>query len=86
MHLSVNKRSLPFSDEIWGILKCWMSERLAAYLAKRGGTNPQTLYACQGETMRCMNKINQELSYSVLIVPLTRECDGQDQHRLTCWT
>ena len=32
------------------------------------GTNPRTLYAHQTEAMRCMDKINQESSYSTLIV------------------
>ena len=32
------------------------------------GTNPRTLYARQTEAMRCMDKINQESSYSTLIV------------------
>lgn len=32
------------------------------------GTNPRTLYAHQTEAMRCMDRINQEPSYSTLIV------------------
>ena len=32
------------------------------------GTNPRTLYAHQTEAMRCMDRINQESSYSTLIV------------------
>ena len=32
------------------------------------GANPRTLYAHQTEAMRCMDRINQESSYSTLIV------------------
>ena len=32
------------------------------------GTNTRTLYEHQKETMKCLDKINQESSYSTLVV------------------